>query len=229
MNTNNQLILTHSAIPMTFFVFVGSFVMTGWLPPPSPSLSAAEIADIFSPDNYRMRIGVLLMCLFCPLLLAFSAAIAAQLKRIEGSHHVMANLQLVSAGAGLCLFLIPGFIWLAISYRAGTDPGLIMVLNDLAWFMFLAGGGPTILQWCCIGLAILGDKSANPVYPRWLAFLSFWLAIGAVPSQIIPFVKSGPFSYSGLFGFWFPATVFFLWVTSTYWCTLQAVRRQAVD
>lgn len=227
MNTRNQLIVTHSAIPMALIVFFGSFVLTGWLPPPSPSLTPEEVAKIFTPDNVMMRIGILLMCLFCPLVVAFSTVIATQLRRIEGKHHVLANLQLVSQAAGLCLFLVPGFLWLAISYRPNLNPELIMVLNDLAWFMFLAGAGPTILQWFCIGLAILGDKSSDPVYPRWLGYLHCWLAVGAFSGQVIPFVKTGPFAYNGLFGFWLVATVFFVWVSCAYWCTLQAVKKQA--
>jgi len=227
MNTKNQLILTHSAIVMALMIFLGSFVLTGWLPPPSPSLSSAEFVAIFSPDNYMMRIGVLIMCLFSPLYVAFAAVVATQLKRIEGPHHVMANLQYVISGAGLCLFLVPGFIWLAISYRAGINPDIIMVLNDLAWFMFLAGSAPTILQWSCIGFAILSDRSAKPIYPRWLGYLNFWLAVGALTGQLIPFVKSGPFAYNGLFGFWVVAAVFFIWVSCTYWYTLQAVKEQS--
>ena len=227
MNTRNQLLLTHSAIPMALIIFVGSFVMTGWLPPPSPSLSAAEVAAVFTPDNVMLRIGVLLMCLFCPLVIAFSAVIATQLKRCEGKHHTLANLQLASQAAGLALFYVPGFLWLAISYRTGTPPEIIVVLNDAAWFMFLAGAGPTILQWACIGLAILSDKSATPVYPRWLGYLHLWLALGAFSGQVIPFVKTGPFAYNGLFGFWIVATVFFIWVTAAYLWTLKAVKNQA--
>lgn len=227
MNTRNQLILTHGAIVMAIVVFVGSFVLTGWLPPPSPNLTPAELSAMFTPSNVPMRIGVLLMCFVSPLVVGFAAVIATQLKRIEGPHHVMANLQYVSAAAGLCLFLVPGFIWLAISYREGTSPELIMVLNDLAWFMFLAGAAPTILQWLCIGLAVMGDTSAEPIYPRWFAYLNFWLAFGAVSGQVIPFVKSGPFAYNGLFGFWMVAAVFFIWVSTTYWYTLKAVKTQA--
>ncbi|MGQ0530291.1 MAG: hypothetical protein ACT4PG_10880 [Panacagrimonas sp.] len=133
----------------------------------------------------------------------------------------------MSAASGLCLLLVPGFIWLAISYREGTSPELITVLNDLAWFMFLAGAARTILQWLCIGLAVIGDTSAEPIYPRWFAYLNFWLAFGAVSGQVIPFVKSGPFAYNGLFGFWMVAAVFFVWVSITYWYTLKAVKLQA--
>lgn len=227
MNTRNQLILTHSAIVMALVIFFGSFVLTGWLPPPSPSSSPEEIAGIFSPEHYGRRIGVLLMCFFCPLYVGFAAVITAQLKRIEGPHHVMADLQLVIAGAGLCLFLVPGFIWLAVSYRPGLNPETIMVFNDLAWFMFLCGASPTVLQWSSIGFAILSDKSANPIYPRWVAFFNFWLAFGAVSGTVIPFVKTGPFAYNGLFGFWIVALVFFLWSATMYWFTLKAVKAQA--
>ena len=229
MNTKHQLVLTHSAIAMALMIFIGSFVMTGWLPPPAPTLSLEEIAAIFTPDNYAMRIGVLVMIFFSPLYVAFAAVIATQLKRIEGPHHVLANLQYVISAAGLCLFLVPGFIWLAISYREGIAPQLIMVMNDLAWFMFLAGSAPTVLQWGSTGLAILADKTASPVYPRWLGYLNFWLAAGAGTGQVIPFVMSGPFAYNGLFGFWVVAAVFFIWVSTMYIYTLKAVKAQATN
>lgn len=229
MNTRNQMILLHSAIPMMFFVLVGAFVMPGWIPPPSPSLTPAEFAAIFTPDNIMMRAGVLLMLIFCSLVVAYSSVIATQMRRIEGKHHAMASAQLACCSAGLCLFLLPGFIWLAISYRANVSPELIMVLNDLAWFMWFAGIGPTLVQWCCIGFPIITDKSENPIYPRWLGFLCFWLALGACATQLIPFVYGGPFGYNGLFGFAFPAIMFSIWVVVTYWCTLQAIRKQALE
>lgn len=227
MNTRNQLIITHSAMLMMLGVMLGAFVMPGWIPPPSPSLTPAEVATIFTPDNVMMRAGILIMCLISPLLIAYSSVITTQLRRIEGKNHVMANAQLASQAAGLCLFLLPGFIWLAISYRPHTNPELIVVLNDLSWFMWFAGIGPTVVQWLCIGIPILGDKSADPVYPRWLGFLNLWLAVGAGATQLIPFVYGGPFGYNGLFGFVFPATVFSIWTFATYFCTLKAIRKQA--
>lgn len=227
MNTRNQLILTYTAIPMMIIILIGAFIMPGWVPPPSPSLSPDEFAEIFNPSNYSMRIGILLMCLFSPLLIVYSSVITTQLKRIEGEHHVMANAQLASCAAGLCLFLVPGFIWLAISYREGISKDLIMVLNDLAWFMWFAGIAPTVLQWLCIGIPIISDRSSDPVYPRWLGFLCVWLAVGAVTTQFIPFVKSGPFSYNGIFGFVVPAVVFTTWVVAMFWCTLSAIKKQA--
>ena len=229
MNTQNQLIATHSAIPMALMIFFGSFILTGWLPPPSPSLSPEEFAAIFNPDNVMMRIGALILCLFSPLVVTFAAAIATQMKRIEGKFHVMANLQYLVQASGLFLFILPGFIWLAISYRPDTDPELIMVLNDLAWFSFLCGASPTIVQWLAIGIGILGDKSAAPIYPRWIGFLNLWVALGAVCGQLIPFVYQGPFSYNGFFGFWVIATVFFTWVGCMYWATLKAVKKQAAE
>lgn len=104
-----------------------------------------------------------------------------------------------------------------------------MVLNDLAWFMFLAGSGPTVVQWACIGFGILSDKNSQPIYPRWLGFMNLWLAVGAFSGLVIPFVYSGPFAYNGLFGFWAVASVFFIWVSAMYLGTLNAVKNQAVN
>jgi hypothetical protein len=45
------------------------------------------------------------------------------------------------------------------------------------------------------------------------------------PAGIVPLFKSGPFAWSGIFGFWVPLTVFCIWVSSITWLLVAAVNR----
>lgn len=57
MNTRNQILAAHSIFLFLACTVVGAFAMTGWLPPPPPSLSNADTAAIFR-DDLITRIGV---------------------------------------------------------------------------------------------------------------------------------------------------------------------------
>ncbi len=226
MNKRYQLICAHSAVLLALMTGVGGFLLPGWLPPPSPGLSAAEVAAIFTPDNIAMRVGVSLVAFFGPIAIGLAAAMATQLRRIEGKGHVLANFQLAASVMIGMSFMIPAFIWLAISYRPDGLPEVIRTLNDLAWFILLASSGPLVLQTLAIGICILGDTSSPRIYPRWLAYVNVWMAIILLPGVLIPFFMKGPFAWNGLFGFWLIASGFFVWLIASYVCTVQAIRRQ---
>ena len=85
------------------------------------------------------------------------------------------------------------------------------MFNDAGWLMFLMPFTTFIVQNFAIGLAILGDRSAQPVFPRWVAYFNFWVAVLFLPGGLLTFFKSGPFAWNGLFAFWVPFVVFFTW------------------
>lgn len=83
-----------------------------------------------------------------------------------------------------------------------------------------------VLQSLAIGLCILGNESSEEVYPRWLGYASLWVAFLSMPGALIPFFKTGPFAWNGLFGFWLAVIAFFFWFSSMYVYTVKAIRGQ---
>lgn len=225
MNTRNQLLCAHSTLIFAVLVAVGMFLMTGWLPPPSPALSAEQTAAIFA-DNMQMRIGLAITAFVSPLFLGLAVAVSAQLRRIEGPNHVMSTLQLVTAAVAVPALQFPALYWLALLYRADLSPQIFVVINDISWFLVIGAVGPTTLQPLAIGLAILGDKSGK-IYPRWLGFANLWFAVIVIPGAVIPFFKTGPFAWSGLISFWTVFLGFFGWVMLDYIWTVKAIHRQS--
>lgn len=225
MNTRNQLICAHSTVVLVGFTLLGLFLLPGWLPPPSPTLPADEVVAMFA-NNTQLRIGMAILAFFFPVFMGLAVAIGAQLRRIEGPHHVMSDLQLVSATVGVLAGQFPALFWLAASYRGGMSPETLVLFNDMCWFMILGATGPAVLQPLAIGLCILGSESSEEVYPRWLGYANLWLAFLLMPGVLIPFFKTGPFAWNGIFSFWLAVTVFFFWVMLIYVYTVKAIHAQ---
>lgn len=228
MNTRHQLICAHSFIPFSLALLVGVFILPGFLPPPSPATGAEEVASYFR-DNTQLRIGIAIAALLAPLFLGLPAALSAQMRRIEGKSHVLSQMQFGTAILQTMALQIPAFCWLIISYRSDIDPKTAVVFNDLAWFMIVGAAGQAIVQFASIGLCILGDTRPKPIYPRWLGFWNLWMIFGALPGTAVFFVKTGPFAWNGLFGFWTVLVSFFLWALANYIFTVEAIHNQRLE
>jgi hypothetical protein len=225
MNKRNQLICAHSVWLYIAMTLVGFLLLPRWLPPPGPDLPQAEVVKIFT-NNPLMRIGMEILMMSSAFFIPVTAAITVQLRRIEGPNHVLADLQLVVAAVSVVPIQIAAYAWLVISYRANTPPEIIMVFNDLAWFMIISAVSCPVVQSLAIGFCILGDKSTKKIYPRWLGFFNIWMVLLDLPALIIPFVKIGPFTWNGALGFWVVVSGFFLWLMLNYLYTVKAINAE---
>lgn len=228
MNKNTQLMCAHSALVFAVLLGIGPFLITGWLPTVSPIKSAADIAQMFVEDQTRIRIGTSIMALASVLWWTFTAVISVQMKRIEGPHHPLTYVNLACASGTVLAIILPAYIWLAMAYRPGATPAeTLQLFNDLSWLMFIGAYPPGLLQTVVIGICILGDKRAKPVFPRWVGFANLWVAFLFLPGALLPFFKTGPFTWTGVIGFWIVATAFFGWILLMWWAVVRAVNTQA--
>src|SRR5271170_135342 len=103
--------------PVMLVGWLAAFVFAGFIPPPHPGASAAFIQHKFVVDTFRIRLGLIVTLFAVALLVPFSAAISAQMRRIEGRHQVLAGTQ-ICQGALLSLeFIVPLMVWLTAAYR----------------------------------------------------------------------------------------------------------------
>jgi len=123
-------------------------------------------------------------------------------------------------------------VWLALTFRPGaTAPDTVRLFDDFAWLTFIGMYPPALVQNLAIGACILGAAqpatTAARVYPRWLGWLNYAVALAYAVGAPIPFFKRGPFAWDGLIGFWLAAVCFFGWVGLMWWATARAIRREA--
>lgn len=212
--------------PLLFF---GAFLAAGFIPPLAPSASAAEIAAHYQSHATGIRLGAGLMLMSGMFYVAYTALISAQMQRIPGVHQTVINTQL-AAGAFACLtFLVPAMLFAVTSFRPERSPDATLLLNDMSWIILVMPWPPFMAQNFAFAFAILSDKRPTPVFPRWLAYLNVWAPIIFTPAIILPFFKSGPFAWNGIFVLWIPATVFVIQFIVNVVFLLKAIKTEEIE
>lgn len=226
MNLTTQRVAIWAGPVLCALFAIGLIPLAGFLPPPKASDSAAEVVRLYTDSPDKLKAGLVFLFLGGALVAPWSAAIAVQLKRIEGRHTPMTYTQLASGAANVIVLTLPVMIMIAASFRPERDPEITQALNDLAWLLFIMVFPPVFVQQLSIAIAIIagGDQK---VYPRWVAYFNAWAAVLLIPAVLIPFFKTGPFAWHGIFEFWLAATVFCGWVVVMTVATLGAIKRQA--
>lgn len=228
--------MTATTQTQRLFICAGPTVMllwlTGWLlfadfiPPPSPSDSAQEIASFYRDNPDRIRVGVLMSIIASTLIAPFVAVITLQLRRAEGPGGPWTLLQ---GGLGVILvlaFIFPLFFFMGAAFRADRAATEVQALNDMGWIMFMSFVSSAVLQFIAAGLAMLKDRREHPVFPRWVGYFNVWCALMFCPGAVTVFFHEGPLAWNGLFIWWVPLTAFGLWIavmTASLW---QAVSHQ---
>jgi hypothetical protein len=211
MNTRSQLVCAWSGFAFALFFMLGFWIVAGFVPPPSPNASGADIAAMYQANTWQIRLGLFLMMGSCGLVSPFVAALSIQMKRMEGKPAILTFTQLSSGTVGIIFLLLPCLLWTIAAFRPERDAELILLMNDMGWVVLLMPFTSFVVQNFAIGFAILGDKNTTPVFPRWIGFFTLWVGILFVPGGLLTFFKTGPFAWDGLFAFWVPLLVFFGW------------------
>jgi hypothetical protein len=228
--TRKQLLCTWSG-PLAVVLFVLGWVpLAGYLPPVAPSASAAEVAEFYRSNTNMIRIGLFVCSIGMPLVAPFGAAIAVQLRRTEGKYPIYTYVQLILIGVATVVTVFTMMVWAVAAFRPDdVSPEITRTLNDAGWFLFLFTWAPFSLWYVVIGLAILGDRSPRPVYPRWAAYVSFWVAFLSIAAGLMLFFKAGPFAFDGLVTLYMPLVIFLGWIIIMSKLTLTAIRTQAAE
>jgi hypothetical protein len=209
---------------------VGVFALAHFIPPLDPNLSANEVAEIYHGNSYSIRIGLVVCMLGTVCMLSYGAALSGQIRRIVGIPSALVHLQIASYSASVLIIIIPLLCWSTAAFRQGQrDPALIQLLNDMGWLCFVGGVGPYIAWAMSAGVAILSDRAATPVFPRWSGYLSIFVAIAQIPGGFVALFVSGPLAWNGIFAWWIPLTTFFTWTAAMIFVTVKATSQEVVD
>jgi hypothetical protein len=223
-----QRICAYSGI-VCVLLFFGGFVAADFLPPLSPSMSAAQIAAHYQAHTSGIRFGAGLIFLSSTFYVWFTAVLAGQTRRIPGVHPTVINAVL-AGGAFACLtFLVPALLFVVTAFRPDRSPDSTLLLNDMSWIILVMPWAPFMAQYFAFGFAILSDPRPQPLFPRWLAYFNIWAELMFTPAILLPFFKSGPFAWNGLFVFWIPAVVFgAAFIVNSIWL-VKAINSEAEE
>jgi hypothetical protein len=225
INTRIQVLCAWTGPALIVIFLIAMIPLAHMIPPLSPTMTGAQVAAFFDQHRIQIRLGMLLMMLGAGVGMVWPAAIADQMRRIERNSRVLTYTQLVSGVLSNFLFLPCALFWGIAAFRSERSPEVIQLLDDFGWFFLLMAVSPAVIQSLALALAILSDKSASPLFPRWLGYFNIWAAALFLPGGVLLFFKTGPFAWNGLFPFWIPLTVFSLWLVLNTMFVLKAIRR----
>lgn len=198
------------------------WLIAGVLPLPlGPSDDVGDVVAFYSTDTNRKMAGFVLATLGVCLLMPLVGVISVHMLRMEGRIPLLAFIQLGAGSVTMLINLLPSMLFAVLTFRPEQrSPETILLLNDLTWLIFFTPIMPFIIQNVAIGVAVLLD--GGRVFPRWVAFVNFWVAFAFVPDVLAYFFFSGPFAWNGIFVFWLALTAY-----GVFLVTMSVVSRRA--
>jgi hypothetical protein len=228
-NIKTQLISLWT-VPVFGVVYVIAFVaFPGFLPPMSPNLTADQVAAFYREHTAAVQFSMVTYDLLGVMLIPFFMVIVVQMKRMATQSHVFAYCYLTAAVSGATIFALANIFYLVAAFRPDRNPELTMLLNDMAWITFIAPVGMIVGQNLLLGLAVYFDKTANPVFPRWVGHFSIATAIAIAPAALAAVVKTGPLAWDGLVSFWLRNGAYATFLVVMFFVVRAALQRQAVE
>jgi len=199
--------------PAAVVVTLIGWLIAGMLPlPEGPSLSTAEVVSFFTDESNRVMAGFVIASIGVVLAAPMFALISVHMLRVEGRIPVLAFTQLIVAAVTVIINMFPQMLFAIAAFRADRNADDIVLLNDIAWLLLFTGITPFIVQNVVVGLAVLRDTSG--IFPRWLGFLNFWVAVSFLPDVLAFFFKTGPFAWNGILVFWLALTTYCIFLVA---------------
>ena len=229
MNIRGQRILLWT-VPAGAALFLLAYLLFPIFSPPlSPTLTPDEVATFFRV-NVTGILGVTILCnLIAASLVPLFSVTAVQISRIGTSSTVFTYAYIICVGVGMTAFILADYCWAVAAFRPERDPQLLSLLNDMAWFFFIAPVGTIIVQNLCLALSIYLDARPDPIFPRWVAHFNIAIAVLAVPSAFSILQKSGPLAWDGSVSFTLRLATFAVYVVVMFLVLQRVVSRQGEE
>lgn len=229
MNTKVQLWCVWSIPVFVITYMIGMILMAGFVPPPAPSMTPAEVAHMFAINRNGILGGQILCLASATLYLLWTAVMSVQMARIEGRFPVLAVLQFGGALLLVAFFYMCSMLWIAAAYRPDLDPALLRMFNDFSWLIFVMVYPEYVVQLAAIAIVGFMDTRSQPLLPRWACFATLWVAVGGVGGGFASFFTGGPFAWNGIIGFWVPIVLYLLWLLGVMLPNLLRAVKQSAE
>lgn len=232
-NIRTQLVALWTTPVVAVILAVAFVAFPGFLPPMSPSMSAAEVAAFYADNTAMIRFSMITYNLCAIMLLPFFMVIVVQMKRMAAQSHALAYCYLTAVVSGATIFALANIFYLVAAYRPDRSPQLLLLLNDLAWITLVAPVGMLVAQNLLLGLAVYFDTSApagpNPVFPRWVGHFAVVTGLAMAPAAAAAVFRTGPLAWDGAISFWLRVVAFALFVVVMFFVLRTTLHRQAIE
>lgn len=223
-----QLGLWASGVGFGVLFFVGLAPLSGFIPPPSPELSGAELMAKYGDNLNLVKLGIVVGLLGATLLVPWSALVAIQTARLEEGRRfpVWGIFSAMAGCVNAVAFILPFIFWAGAYYRADRSPELVQLISDMTWIEFLLFFPTFSMQLFCLAMAGLSQRQGPQVFPRWFYYLNLWMALIGSTGILAIFFFSGPFAWNGAIGFYLPVGSYVPFLLITWWQFYRAIQAE---
>jgi hypothetical protein len=214
ISTRSQQVLLWWGIGFTAVYVVSLGFLIGVVPPPSPSWSAARVAEYYSDHQDRILLGAVLTSFTGAFMIPIAVVTALQSARREPGRPVW-SIFMFTGGTFTSIFLVlPTLFFGVAAYRPDRSPEITVLMHDLAYLALFT----TVQFYIFFGVPIAvsclrGEDAADSPFPRLYGWFTIWCTFMFEIGGVAFLAKHGPFAWNGLFIFWIPFFFFFLWLT----------------
>ncbi|GAB3070974.1 hypothetical protein [Nocardioides zeae] len=207
--------------PATVAVAFAGWLVAGVLPfPLRASSTTAEVVRFYA-GGVHVPLGIALASVGVSLVIPLVAAMSHLVRRVD-DRPLLAQVQLVAGATTAALLVVPMLVMATAGFRPDRPADLTVLLNDLAWLLFLTPVAPFVIQNLVLATAVLTHPSS--VFPRWVGYLNLWVGFTFTFDVLAYAFHTGPFAWHGLLIFWLALTSYAVWLVVMGW----HVRRAAV-
>jgi len=212
--------------PLSVICAMVGIGFTGFSLPMSSELTPVQVAAFYREHLAGIRIAGALWMFCSAFMMIFAAAISAQLQRIEGKVTPWVLVQIMGGVMGNIPFALTGILWTATAFRPDRPPEIMQAMNDIAAFVLELPAPTAIIQFLAIIFVVLGDKSPDPIFPKWVAYLNIFASLMFLPGVAGGvFVGSKAMDWNGFVSYSMPGIASSLWVVLMFVALLRANRR----
>ncbi|MBA3745369.1 hypothetical protein [Sporichthya sp.] len=226
MNTRSQIVCGLAGI-IGVLIILPAFIIADYFVPPDADWTPEQFADFYSGETDRIRAGLLMLLIAVVGWGTVVSVITVQMLRYEGKRPVLTVLFAVSGITTYVLLTLFGVFLTAAAFRPERSGEDIQLLHDVGWFMAFLTAPAFATQAFALGAAVLGNRSANPVHPRWFGYLNLWIGVLLLPGVLLLFFHTGPFAYHGVISYWIPLFTFGGWMAGMGLVAVMAAQAEA--
>ena len=214
--------------------FIGFFFMWGVLadnfPPMAASTSAQDMWQHYKTLQTEITIGMSVCIVLGSCYMTFGAAVSRVMRRIEGQEGMLANLEMMGATITYCPILVACGIWLTTAMQIDViSPDMAQTAYFLGWMIIDLAYMVTSWQIIAAAIVFLRDKREKKLVPAWVSWWGFVTVASFFPVSLIPFFKTGPFAFHGMFNFWIAFPTWYVWIVSMSIFIIKAVGRIEIE
>lgn len=208
----------------TFFVMWG--VLAGNLPPLGADLDASQVLAHYLAHGVAIQIGMSVCMVGGAFYMAWGLAVSRVMRRIEGPEGMLSNLEMMGATITCAPIIVACGIWLSAALEAPQLPKeIVHLLYWMGWMIIDLAYMVTTFQIFAVSVVFLRDKREKPLVPSWLCWWGFVTCAAFFPVSLVPFCKTGPFAFHGMFNFWIAFFTWYIWVSGVSTYVIKAVTR----